>query len=54
MTYEIVGSTEANPSQGKISSESPIGSVLIGRKAGEKVAAATPGGKLELKILKVE
>ena len=53
LTYEIVGSTEANPSQGKISSESPIGSVLIGRKSGEKVTAATPGGKLELKILKV-
>ena len=54
LTYEIVGSTEANPSQGKISSESPIGSVLIGHKSGEKVTAMTPGGKLELKIIKVQ
>jgi len=54
MTYELVGSTEADPLNGKISVESPIGSVILGKKAGEKATAQTPGGKIELKILKIE
>ena len=52
-TYEIVGSTEADPISGKISSESPIGSVLLGKKTGETVVAKTPGGEIELKIVSV-
>jgi len=54
LAYEIVDSTEADPSAGKISSASPIGSALMGKKAGEKVVANTPGGELNVTILKVE
>ena len=50
-TYQIVGTTEADPRKGKISNESPIGAALIGRKAGEKVDVHTPGGLLELEIV---
>jgi len=51
--YEIVGAAEADPLAGKISSESPIGSALIGGKSGDKVSARTPGGEIELKIVSV-
>ena len=50
-TYQIVGTTEADPRKGKISNESPIGAALMGRKAGEKVDVHTPGGLLELEIV---
>ena len=50
-TYQIVGTTEADPRKGKISNESPIGGALLGRKAGEKVDVHTPGGLLELEIV---
>ena len=52
-TYTIVGSVEADPIAGKISNESPIGEALLGRKKGDKVTAATPGGELMLKVVKV-
>ena len=51
--YELVGSTEADPSSGKISSESPIGSAILGKKVGETVVAKTPGGSLKVKVLKI-
>jgi transcription elongation factor GreA len=51
--YEIVGSTEVDPIAGKISSDSPIGSALLGKKAGEKVVANTPSGPIELKIVSI-
>ena len=54
LAYEIVDSTEADPSAGKISSASPIGSALMGKKAGEETVANTPGGKLKVTVLKVE
>jgi len=54
VSYEIVGSTEANPSDGKISSESPIGAVIIDKKAGETVTAQTPGGALKIKIVSID
>ena len=50
-TYQIVGTTEADPRKGKISNESPIGAALMGHKAGEKVDVHTPGGLLELEIV---
>ena len=50
-TYQIVGTTEADPRKGKISNESPIGAALVGHKAGEKVDVHTPGGLLELEIV---
>ena len=53
MEYEIVGSTEADPISGKISSDSPIGKALVGGKSGEKVSAKTPGGVIEIKIVSV-
>ena len=52
--YYLVGAKEADPRNGKISNESPIGQALIGHKAGEVVEAETPGGKIKFKILKVE
>ncbi len=53
VTYEIVGSAEADPADGKISSESPIGSSLLGHKVGEKFDVLTPGGKISVKIIKI-
>jgi transcription elongation factor GreA len=53
-TYMMVGAKEADPRQGKISNESPIGRALIGSRVGDVVVAATPGGSLTLKILKIE
>jgi transcription elongation factor GreA len=53
-TYHLVGPAEADPAQGKISHESPIGQALIDHKVDETVEAETPGGTIKLKILKVE
>lgn len=53
-TYHIVGPTEADPRNGRISHESPIGSALINKKVGEFAEAETPGGKIKFKIIKVE
>ncbi|HVR89109.1 MAG TPA: transcription elongation factor GreA [Candidatus Limnocylindria bacterium] len=51
--YQIVGSAEAAPAEGRISNESPIGKALIGHKKGDLVRAAVPRGEVELKILAV-
>ncbi len=53
-TYYVVGAKEADPRNGRISNESPIGSALMGRKVGDTVEAQTPGGKMKFKILKIE
>lgn len=53
LTYCIVGSNEVNPLEGKISDRSPIGSALMGMRAGETVYAETPAGAYEMKILEV-
>jgi transcription elongation factor GreA len=53
-TYMIVGAAEANPREGRISHESPIGKALIGRKKGDKVKVNTPGGKIVLKVRKIQ
>lgn len=53
-TYHIVGSNEGDPSQGKISYQSPVGEALLGRRAGDKVEVRTPAGtSFELEILEV-
>ncbi len=52
-TYEIVGSAEADPFDGKISNESPIGKALLGAKVGDIVTAETPGGQANFKIVKI-
>ncbi len=51
--YKIVGSTEANLAENKISNESPIGKALLGRKKNEVVDVETPGGTVQYKILKI-
>ncbi len=52
--YYMVGAQEADPRNGKISNESPIGRALLDHRVGEVVEAETPGGKIKLKILKIE
>lgn len=49
-TYRIVGSTEADPLNGRISDESPVGAALIGHRKGEDVEVETPGGVIKLVI----
>lgn len=49
-TYSIVGSNEANPSEGKISNESTVGKSLLGKKRGDKVVVETPAGEKEYEI----
>ena len=51
--FEIVGEMEANPSDNKISHESPLGSALIGKKVGDKIEVEAPLGKLVYTILKI-
>jgi transcription elongation factor GreA len=53
-TYHLVGPKEADPRQGRISHESPIGRALIGRRVGDIVAADTPAGAIRVKIIKIE
>ena len=52
-TYKIVGSTEANPMEEKISDESPVGKALLGKKVGDEVIVEAPAGEIKLKILKI-
>jgi len=55
LKYTIVGSTEANPSENKLSNESPVGKGLLGRKKGDTVKVQLPNGKnRELKITKID
>lgn len=53
-TYYLVGPTEADPRNGRISHESPIGAAVLGKKVGEIAEAETPGGKIKFKILNIE
>ncbi|HVF26537.1 MAG TPA: transcription elongation factor GreA [Anaerolineales bacterium] len=53
-TYYLVGAKEADPRNGKISNESPIGRALLDHKVGDVVETETPSGKIALKILKIE
>lgn len=48
---QLVGYTDVDPSQNKISHESPIGSALLGKTAGEDTVASTPDGDLKLKVV---
>ena len=52
-TYTIVGSAEANPSENKLSNESPVGKAIIGRKKGEVVDVSAPRGSLKYKIVAI-
>jgi transcription elongation factor GreA len=53
-SYTIVGAAEANPKEGKISNQSPIGAALLGKKKGDKVTAHTPAGTVVFKIKSVK
>lgn len=53
-TYYLVGPKEADPRNGRISHESPIGRALLGHKIGDSISADTPGGVIELTILNIE
>ena len=50
-TYTIVGSHEASPSNGRISSTSPVGRALMGRRAGDTVTVTAPSGSFGLRIV---
>ncbi len=50
--YTIVGAAEANPREGKISNESPLGKALLNRKPGDVVSVEAPGGAFKVKVLK--
>lgn len=53
-TFHIVGSPEADPSQGRISNESPLGQALLGKAVDETVEFSTPGGVASFTILAIE
>ena len=51
--YQIVGSVEARPFEGKISNESPVGKAVLGHPAGSELTVAVPAGELRLRILSI-
>lgn len=51
--YSIVGSTEANSLENKISNESPVGKALIGKAVGEEAVVMTPAGEFKYKVLEI-
>jgi transcription elongation factor GreA len=53
-TWTIVGSAEANPRQGRISNESPIGAALLGKRPRQKVTVQTPSGVMKLTVVKIK
>lgn len=54
VTYGIVGATEVNMAENRISNESPVGKALIGRKKNEEFEVETPGGIVKYKVLEIE
>ena len=54
MEFRIVGSTEANSLQNKISNESPVGQALMGKKAGDVVDVETQSGVIQYKVLEIQ
>lgn len=53
-TYRIVGSSEADPLNGSISNECPMGMALLGKRVGERANFATPAGRVEVTILSIQ
>ena len=53
LTYRVVGSAEADPINGLISDDSPVGRALLGAKIGDEVVAEAPAGELRFKILSI-
>ncbi|MFH1773142.1 MAG: transcription elongation factor GreA [Patescibacteria group bacterium] len=52
--FTIVSFNEANPAEGKISNESPLGTAFLGRKKGDKVLVNTPRGEIKYEIINIE
>ncbi len=52
-TYQIVGSAEVDPANGKISNVSPLGKALLGRRVGDKITVQTPGGVLHFEVVEI-
>lgn len=52
-TYQLVGAKEANPRQGKISNESPLGQALLGRRVNDDVKVKAPGGEMNVRIISI-
>lgn len=53
-TYQIVGAKEADPKNGRISNESPLGKELLGKRVGDVVSIQSPGGELKFKIISIQ
>ena len=53
VVYKIVGVIESDPDKNLVSNESPIGKGLMGKKKGDIVTIATPGGEIQMKIVKI-
>ena len=53
-TYEVVGSQEADPMNGRISEESPFGKALLGKAIGETVIVEAPAGNIEYKVVDIQ
>lgn len=53
-TYTIVGSAEADPSEGKISNDSPIAQSMIGKSVNDEVSVSTPGGDMSVRIVSIK
>ena len=53
ITYKLVGSTEADPDEGRLSDESPLGKSLMGKAEGEMIDVDAPAGVIQYKILKI-
>lgn len=53
LEFRVVGSAEADPANGLISDESPVGKALLGAKAGQTVKAETPDGEVDFKIVAI-
>ena len=53
LVYDLVGSNESNPAEGKISDQAPIGAALIGKRVGDEVSVVAPNGTFTLKVLEV-
>ena len=53
LTFQIVGSAEANPAAGRISHESPVGQALLGRASGDVVTVTAPGGTSRMTVTAV-
>ena len=53
-TYQVVGSQEADPMNGRISEESPFGKALLGKAVGETVIVEAPAGNIEYKVVEIQ